>query len=105
MVDDLEPAFVQAILQARPELQAVEMEAAGAAFAIEQARDEGKSVGFIMVRGISDTPRAAASVPAAGAGTGERDAWKLYASAIAASFVTRWIASACWPTSPRLSNA
>ncbi|HVJ94295.1 MAG TPA: hypothetical protein VM580_31115, partial [Labilithrix sp.] len=47
MVDDLEPAFVQAILRARPELQAIEMEAAGAAFAIELARDEG-SVRWIL---------------------------------------------------------
>jgi nucleoside phosphorylase len=57
VVDDLKPAFVQAVLKARPELQAVEMEAAGACEAIEQAHDEGVTVGFLMVRGVTDMPQ------------------------------------------------
>jgi nucleoside phosphorylase len=115
VLDDLEPAFVQAVLRARPEIQAVEMEAAGAAFAVERAHEEGKVVQFIMVRGISDLPEAPAPAGlkkawrwlmgaprrAKGAGTAERDAWKLFASAIAANFTTCWIASPEWPSEPR----
>ena len=58
VIDDLGPDFVRAILDARPELQAIEMEAAGACVAIEAALSEGKQVGFLMVRGISDMPAA-----------------------------------------------
>ena len=118
MIDDLEPAFVKAILEARPELQAIEMEAAGACVAIEHARNEGKQVGFLMIRGISDMPadvpvatlpagtaggttpdKPAAHVPAS-AGTIPRDTWKLYASAISAEFVAKWLASSWWPIQP-----
>jgi nucleoside phosphorylase len=118
VLDDLEPAFVKAILKARPELQAVEMEAAGACVAIEHARDEGKQIGFLMVRGISDMPADAAvaalptataggatrDTPAAlipvSAGTIPRDTWKRYASAISAEFVAKWLASSWWPIQP-----
>jgi len=64
----------------------------------------------MMVRGISDMPARAEkefgrawlrciklAAPAHGAGTQERDAWKEYASAISAHFVTTWIASEWWP--------
>jgi hypothetical protein len=57
--------------------------------------DQAKALGFMMVRGISDMPGTT------GSGTQERDAWKAYASALAASFVARWIASSWWPTVPR----
>jgi nucleoside phosphorylase/tetratricopeptide (TPR) repeat protein len=117
VIDDLEPAFVKAILESRPELQAIEMEAAGACVAIEHARDEGKQVGFLMIRGISDmpadatvaappavtvgdaTPNKPAALPPA-SGTIPRDTWKLYASAISAEFVAKWLASSWWPIQP-----
>ncbi len=118
VIDDLEPAFVRAILAARPELQAIEMEAAGACVAIEHARDEGKQVGFLMIRGISDMPADAASevtvsepalsdtpvalALASPSGTVSRDMWKLHASAISAEFVTKWLASSWWPAQPVL---
>jgi nucleoside phosphorylase len=101
VIDDLKTDFVEAILKARPEIQAVEMEAAGAAAAIKNAQEEGKAVGFMMVRGISDIPRDGSSP--SGAGTDERDGWKPYASAIAAHFIVSWIASSGWPTPPRQS--
>lgn len=94
------------------------MEAAGACVAIEHARDEGKQVGFLMIRGISDMPADGAAVDAlpaapgdptalgmpaplapASSGTVPRDTWKLYASAISAEFVAKWHASPWWPSS------
>jgi nucleoside phosphorylase len=103
VLDDLRPAFVKAILKARPEIQAVEMEAAGAGAAIQNAHEEGRAVGFMMVRGISDMPTDGSSPT--GSGTNERDGWKPYACAIAAHFITSWIASSAWPFPPRASGA
>jgi nucleoside phosphorylase/tetratricopeptide (TPR) repeat protein len=111
VIDDLTLEFVKAILDIRKDLQAVEMEAAGASEAIECARDEGAEVGFIMVRGISDMPAVScvdASVDQlheATVGTASRTAWKQYASEIAANFVVNWIRSNCWPQPPRGDSA
>ncbi len=99
VIDDLEPDFVKAILDARPDLQAVEMEAAGAATAIRNAQQEGRAVGFMMVRGVSDMPSDGSD--ASGSGTQERDDWKPFASTVAAHFVISWIASPAWPFPPR----
>ncbi len=41
----------------------------------------------MMIRGISDLPRARGL----GKGKKEREAWKAYASDVAAAFVTGWI--------------
>lgn len=103
VMDDLKPAFVQAMLNARPEIRAVEMEAAGAGAAIRNAQEEGRSVGFMMVRGISDMP--SDGTGPSGSGTKERDGWKLYASAVAAHFIVSWIASSTWPFPPRAAAA
>lgn len=99
VMDDLSYDFSQAILRKRPELQAIEMEAAGAAAAVQKWHERGRSVAFLMVRGISDMPKDSAGAP--GAGTAERDAWKKYASAIAAKFAVSWVASDAWPFQPR----
>ena len=64
------------------------MEGAGAAAAIEQAGSLGISTRFMMIRGISDLPRAKGQSK----GTKERDAWKTYASDVAAAFIIGWIA-------------
>ena len=129
VIDDLEPLFVEAVRNFKPELQAVEMEAAGAAMAIERAHHEGRAVGFMMVRGISDMPkepepasplRAAAAallcgnlgaslrllqrntgIGQRGDGTTTRDNWKPYASAISANFITGLVGSGWWPVGPR----
>ncbi|WP_348304915.1 hypothetical protein [Methanothrix sp.] len=66
----------------------VEMEGAGAAAAIEQAGCQGITTRFMMIRGISDLPRAKGK----NKGRKERDAWKAYASNAAAAFVMGWIA-------------
>jgi nucleoside phosphorylase len=103
VIDSLKPAFVKAILKARPEIRAVEMEAAGAGAAVQNAIEEGRAVKFMMVRGISDMPQGGAD--ASGSGTEERDGWKPYACAIAAHFVVSWISSSAWPDPPRSSSS
>lgn len=68
VIDDRSADFFAAVEKAFPKLQAVEMEGAGAAAAITEARDEGRVVGFLMIRGISDTPpRKTAKKPVKGA--------------------------------------
>ncbi|MBI5536026.1 MAG: 5'-methylthioadenosine/S-adenosylhomocysteine nucleosidase [Deltaproteobacteria bacterium] len=110
VIDDLSQDFAKSIVGARPDLQAVEMEAAGACAAIQYLRDEGRNVGFIMVRGISDMPKALPSSVVIASGeaplsqTQQRDNWKPYASAIAARFVVDWIASDRWPLAPRSAS-
>jgi adenosylhomocysteine nucleosidase len=98
VIDDRDPDFVRAFLDVRPELQAIEMEAAGACQAIESANAEGTQVGFLMVRAISDMPGSASSAEAAG--TTVRDNWKPYACTLAAQFIVSWIESS-WPSPPR----
>lgn len=108
VIDDLGADLAAAVVKARPEIQAIEMEGAGASAAIETARSEGRAVGFAMFRGISDLPRLPGwraffyklFQASSGAQTVERDSWKLYASAIAANFIARWLAS---PWGPELS--
>lgn len=95
-----DPSFA-AVLKHWPKLQAVEMEGAGAAAAIDELRTVGvHHVGFLMVRGISDMPRPPGERDGAVAQTGERDANKRRACEVAASFAVRWIAAE-WPVEPR----
>jgi nucleoside phosphorylase len=99
VVDDASDEFFQAVLRRWPKLIAVEMEGAGAAAAIQLAREKGMQAGFCMVRGISDLPRWE-KPSKRGAKTKERDTWKRYASAVAATFVTELIRQR-WPVPPR----
>jgi nucleoside phosphorylase len=87
------------VLRARPELCALEMEAAGMAAAIDHAHDEGRIVGFMVVRGISDMPSLKGLTDRSG--TGERDKWKRFAAAVSAHFVASWLGSDHWPGLPR----
>ncbi|WP_214083635.1 sister chromatid cohesion protein PDS5, partial [Methanothrix sp.] len=88
VVDDPTNDFFAQALEMWPKINAVEMEGAGAAAAIEQAKSSGISASFMMIRGISDLPRAQGK----NKGREERDAWKAYASDVAAAFVMGWIA-------------
>ena len=103
VIYDLTYPLVQSILKARPKVQAIEMEAAGAGAAVQKAHELERPVAFMMVRGISDMPKDRPDAP--GAGTEERDAWKKYASAIAAHFAVSWIASDAWPFQPKPAAA
>ena len=69
----------------RPSVKAVEMEGAGIGSAIEHAQSQLSSVGFMVIRAISDLPRPEEEGNVA-QGTKERDDWKPYASDVAAAF-------------------
>ena len=88
VVDDPSNDFFAQVLKAWPRINAVEMEGAGAAAAIDQAGSQGIPTRFMMIRGISDLPRAKGK----NKGRKERDAWKSYASDAAAAFIMGWIA-------------
>jgi nucleoside phosphorylase len=100
VVDDATGVFFQAVLNYWPKLLGVEMEGAGAAAAIEAAHAEGRQVGFVMIRGVSDMPISGAE-PQSG-GTAERDRWKPYAAGVAARFVCELLRNR-WPVPPRAS--
>ena len=87
VVDNPSNGFFAKVLKKWPRINAVEMEGAGAAAAIEQAGSQGIPTRFMMIRGISDLPRAKGK----NKGRKERDAWKAYASDAAAAFVMGWI--------------
>ncbi len=93
-----EPSF-KVVLDHWPKLQAIEMEGAGAAAAIEELHAQGQRIGWLMVRGISDMPKAPAERPTEGAQSAERNAHKKLASATCARFLETWIQHA-WPVAP-----
>ena len=92
VVDDPTNVFFNSVRKAFPNIQAVEMEGVGAEMAIEQAQSLGKTVGFLMIRGISDMPRPPRS-KSESRGTVERETWKDYASNTAAAFVVSYISN------------
>jgi nucleoside phosphorylase len=100
VVDDVTNDFFKQVLEHWPKLQAIEMEGAGAAAAIQTCREEGRVVGFLMIRGISDMPKGqSVSVLPTGAQTKERDAWKRFAAGAAACFAVRLVREG-WPSPP-----
>jgi len=99
VVDNPNNAFFRQVLRVYPKAVAVEMEGAGAGQAIEQAQARGQTVGLMMVRGISDVPRA--ERPGSKVrGTRERDKWNRYAAEAAAAFTVGYI-TAGLPVPPR----
>ncbi len=104
VVDDRSDAFFQAVMDSRPTVIAVEMEGAGVAAAIQDARELQRQVGFGMIRGISDVPREGGSLPGEQHGqsaqTEIRDSMKYQASAAAAICAAQLIRHA-WPRPPR----
>ncbi|MEV6597779.1 TIR domain-containing protein [Actinoplanes sp. NPDC051346] len=97
VVDDLRSESFAPVLAQRPDLVAVEMEAAGVCAAVHDAGD----VRFAMIRGISDRPMRGAAPDASRSGqTAQRDMWKAYAAATAAAY-TEFLISRAWPERPR----
>lgn len=90
VVDDPTNEFFAQIRQIGLKLHAVEMEGAGVAAAVEQARTLGTDARFLMMRGISDMPRPEAEAEIRG--SQERDTWKAFASEAAAAFLMSFIA-------------
>lgn len=89
VIDDADYEFFVQARAKLPELLAIEMEAAGVATTVEHVRSS-RLLGFLMIRGISDTPRSAEDGGGAEqfAGTAQRDGWKKYAAAAAAAYLT-----------------
>jgi len=85
VVDDPSHPIFRARLDGIPEIDAVEMEACGAATAASR-----RHVRLIIMRGISDEPR---SSPEATAGSQQREDWKAYAAAASATFVKGFLSA------------
>jgi nucleoside phosphorylase len=106
-VDDPADAFFASVMRSRPKLKAVEMEGAGTAAAIQDAREKQRAVSFSMIRGISDLPRQGGSRPGHQPGQSEqtetRDSWKVAASAAAAAVAIQLI-RVSWPRPPRAGS-
>jgi nucleoside phosphorylase len=97
VVDDPDDGFFAAVRKLWPKVLAVEMEGAGVGAAALEAQAEGKVVGFLLVRGISDLPHA--KVPGEVGSTLERDHWKKTASCNAARFLAHLVCNG-WPVPP-----
>ncbi|HTT54083.1 MAG TPA: TIR domain-containing protein [Streptosporangiaceae bacterium] len=104
VVDDPADQFFASIMSHRPGVIAVEMEGAGAAAAIQDAREMQRAVSFGMIRGISDLPRPPESRSGPRSGVSEqtqmRETWKVAASATAAAVAIQLIRLS-WPRPPR----
>jgi nucleoside phosphorylase len=90
VVDDPTNEFFSQVKHFGLKLHAVEMEGAGVAAAVEQARALGSDVRFLMIRGISDMPRPETKNEPRG--TSERDEWKTFAVQSASVFTVSFIA-------------
>ena len=107
VVDDPTDKFFASVMKSRRKPQAVEMEGAGAAAAIQDAREMLQAVSFGMIRGISDIPRAGGSEagvePETSGQTQMRDTWKPAAAAAAAAAAIQLIRLS-WPRPPRAGS-
>jgi nucleoside phosphorylase len=107
VVDDTTDNFFAHIIKSREKLHAVEMEGAGAAAAIQDAREMRQAISFGMIRGISDLPRQDESQLGndshTSAQTEMRDSWKELAASSAAVAAIQLIRLS-WPRPPRASR-
>lgn len=100
VIDDRTADFFAAVEKVFPKLLAIDMEGAGAAAAIQQAQEGGRTVSFLMIRGISDMPpdktsSKSAKGPSKKPSEGSvRDQWTTYAADVAASFTIHLISHA-----------
>jgi nucleoside phosphorylase len=102
VIDDPTDAFFASVLRSRPRLQAIEMEGAGAAAAIQDVREMQRGASFGVIRGICDLPSGPRPSQPAGRGAPSecRHAWKVRASAAAAAAAIQLIRLS-WPRPPR----
>jgi nucleoside phosphorylase len=107
VVDDTTDQFFANVIESREKLQAVEMEGAGAAAAIQDAREMRQAISFGMIRGISDLPHQGGSEPGSkphtSAQTEMRDSWK-ESAALAAAVAAIQLIRLSWPRPPRASR-
>ncbi|TKC98018.1 hypothetical protein E8A74_42905, partial [Polyangium fumosum] len=102
VVDHVENDLLKEVLEKIPSALAIEMEGAGVAQAAEELRER-QTLGFLMIRGISDLPTSQSNAETAIIQSHERDTWKPYAAATAAAFAAHLIRTA-WPMLPRGSE-
>jgi nucleoside phosphorylase len=93
IIDDAESSLFQEIKRKLPGVRAIEMEGAGAAYAVQQVQEGGVPISFGMIRGVSD-------IPGVRAGTTVRDDWKRGASRAAAALTVELIRKR-WPVTPK----
>ena len=99
VIENTGSAYFAESLRLDTSITAVEMEGAGAAAAIAKNHDMGGTIGFLMIRGISDlveTKNWKRSTPDKRGRNPQRDLWKKYAADVAASFAVGLIESN-WP--------
>ncbi len=83
IIDDPSNKFFEDVKATIPEVDAVEMEAAGAGAAVRLAQAR-QTLGFLMVRGISDeVSNSSQNV----SGRNQRKVWKEYAADVSAAFI------------------
>ncbi|MFY9826981.1 MAG: TIR domain-containing protein [Thermoanaerobaculia bacterium] len=112
VVDNAADPFFKRVIEKWPKLLVIEMEGAGAAAAIASIAEEGKSIGFTMIRGISDIPSDIPKTSAErtldkqnpSAQTQQRDSWTQYAAESAACFTAEMIRLR-WPEPPYRSRS
>lgn len=102
VIDNIDDPIFRQVLAVEPKILAVEMEAAGAADAIDELRSRGATVRFIMLRGISDMPASGAT--AVGQQTTQRDTNKPAAARAAARFLKFWLETD-WPLAPESAKS
>lgn len=100
VIESIENSYFASVLNNDPWLRASDMEGAGLALAVRHLKESGYLTGFMVVRGISDTP---AGVGEEGANRETRKHWTNYASSAAAHFLAQFIKHA-FPYSPAISN-
>ncbi len=105
VIEDGRGLFAERVLRENPDIISVEMEAAGIAAAVQEQRDAGHLVEWLMIRGISDIPSpwAAKGGDESGGAWQDRDeryTWKSYAADTAAAFAIHLLRGS-WPDPPR----
>ena len=93
------------VLAKEKKIIGVEMEGGGAASALlrlqqQQVGTDGSSIGFLMIRGVSDLVRSEEMDPQTGDQRSERKRWTDYASLVAGQFSAELIRRR-WPFAPR----
>ncbi|MEM7765194.1 MAG: hypothetical protein AAF290_14100 [Pseudomonadota bacterium] len=88
VIESMDSAFVQQLLEQQPDISSVEMEAAGAFAALELLRQQSDAPPLLMLRGISDIPTPASNLFGE---KKERELWKAYAADTVAAFTTSFL--------------
>lgn len=104
VVERMDSPLFSPVFEKEQKIVGVEMEGGGAASAIHSLQQQqvgvGESIGFLMIRGVSDVVRTDKSEPLTDEQRSERKHWTVYASKVAAQFTADLIRRR-WPFAPR----